>query len=134
MVGLELAQALHRLGVRWWGGDGGQLHEKRFDYLLAATGRRPNFSSLGLEHTGLKLDERGVPLHDRYTGQAGDSHVFIAGDAAADHPLLHEAAEDGRIAGDNAGRYPDLRAHPRRAGLTVVFSDPQMMIAGRSCA
>ncbi len=113
---------------------GGQLREERFDYLLAATGRRPNLAGLGLEHTGLELDERGVPLHDRHTGQAGDSHVFIAGDAAADHPLLHEAADDGRIAGDNAGRYPDLRAHPRRAGLTVVFSDPQMMIAGRSHA
>lgn len=183
VIGLELAQALHRLGVRLrlYGRGGrvgpltdpvlqaaaralfaqqlpleaaagelavrregdqvvvgvhadGHLREERFDFLLAATGRRPAVDGLGLECTGLPLDERGVPLHDRRTGQVGDSHVFIAGDAGGEHALLHEAADDGRIAGDNAGRFPDLRVRPRRAGLAVVFSDPQMMIAGRSHA
>jgi dihydrolipoamide dehydrogenase len=181
VIGLELAQALHRLGVRvkLYGrghrvgpltdpalqaealklmaaelpllADAGELrverdgggvrvrtadarHDDHFDLLLAATGRRPNVDSLGLEHTMLPLDPEGVPVFDRRTGQVGNSHVFIAGDANDVHPLLHEAADDGRIAGDNAGRFPDVRVRPRRAGLAVVFSDPQMMIAGRSHA
>lgn len=181
VIGLELAQALHRLGVRvkLYGrghhvgpltdpalqaealklmaaelpllADAGELrverdgdvvrvrtadarHDDHFDLLLAATGRRPNVDGLGLEHTMLPLDPEGVPVFDRRTGQVGNSHVFIAGDASDAHPLLHEAADDGRIAGDNAGRFPDVRVRPRRAGLAVVFSDPQMMIAGRSHA
>ena len=38
------------------------------------------------------------------------------------------------LAGDNAGRWPDLRVRPRRAPLAVVFSDPQIMLAGASHA
>jgi dihydrolipoamide dehydrogenase len=73
-------------------------------------------------------------VHDRRTGQIGVSPVFLAGDASDEHPLLHEAADDGRIAGDNAGRWPDVRVRPRRAPLAVVFSDPQIMLAGASHA
>lgn len=107
--------------------------EERFDYLLAATGRRPNLDLIGLEHSGLALDARGTPLgFDPATGRIGDSHIFIAGDAAPDVPLLHEAADLGRIAGDNAGRYPQLRRRKRRSPLSVVFSDPQIALAGEA--
>ena len=64
----------------------------------------------------------------------GNSAVFIAGDVANDRPLLHEAADEGRIAGANAGRFPDVRVLPRRAPLAVVFCDPQIMLAGASHA
>ncbi len=180
VIGLELAQALHRLGVRvklyGRGGKVGPLTdpalqdetrrvmaaelplnahadhlavrregdevvvsgsgepEERFEGLLAATGRRPNVDALGLEHTRLPRDASGVPDVDRRTGQIGATRVFMAGDVSELHPLLHEAADDGRIAGDNAGRWPDIRVRPRRAPLAVVFSDPQLMIAGCSHA
>ena len=103
--------------VRAEGADG-TVHDERFDFLLAATGRRPNVDRLGLEHTTLPLDPQGVPVFDRRTGQVGDSAVFMAGDAADDRALLHEAADDGRIAGDNAGRWPAVRLRPRRAPLS----------------
>jgi dihydrolipoamide dehydrogenase len=119
--------------VRATTADGG-VEEERFEWLIAATGRSPNVDGLGLERTCLPLNPDGVPLFDRRTGQIGASATFIAGDAAADRPLLHEAADDGRIAGDNAGRFPDVRMHPRRAPLAVVFSDPQIALAGASHA
>jgi dihydrolipoamide dehydrogenase len=106
--------------------------EERFEWALAAAGRAPNLRGLGLENTHLPLDAQGVPRFDRRTSQIGDSHVFIAGDANSDLELLHEAADEGRIAGDNAGRYPDVRERPRRAALAVAFTDPQIMLAGRS--
>jgi dihydrolipoamide dehydrogenase len=184
VIGLELAQALHRLGVRvrLYGrgsrigpltdpalqrvagevfaralplqldahhmtvkrdGDQvtvhtvdatGRAHEERFNFLLAATGRRANVDDLGLDLSGLERDAAGVPVYDRRTGQAGDSPVFIAGDAGEDRPLLHEAADEGRIAGDNAGRWPDVRVRPRRAPLAVVFSEPQIALAGATHA
>lgn len=176
VIGLELAQALHRLGVRvrLYGRSGRvgpltdpalqalsrQIFEsalpldacasgmtlrrdgdavvvqvpgradERFEWLLAATGRKPNLDGLDLQRTRLPLQPDGLPVYDRRTGQIGVSHIFIAGDVGARHPLLHEAADDGRIAGGNAGRFPDVRVRPRRAPLSVVFSDPQIMTAG----
>ena len=44
------------------------------------------------------------------TMQCGQSPIFIAGDASDDMPLLHEAADEGRIAGENAARFPDVHA------------------------
>jgi dihydrolipoamide dehydrogenase len=113
-------------------GDSGAEKTERFDHLLAATGRRPNVDGLGLENTSLELDDRGVPKFDRFTMQCGDSHVFIAGDVNGDIPLLHEAADQGRIAGENAGRFPDVRAGLRRTPLSVVFTDPNIASVGRS--
>ncbi|MFO1140970.1 MAG: dihydrolipoyl dehydrogenase [Amaricoccus sp.] len=111
--------------------DGRELTET-FDYLIAATGRRPAVAGLALENAGIALDDHGVPVFDRFTMQCGDSHVFVAGDASGDIPLLHEAADQGRIAGDNAGRFPDVRAGLRRTPLAVVFTDPNIATVGRT--
>ncbi len=105
-----------------------------FDYVLATTGRTPNVKNLGLENTSLTLDERGVPVFNPYTTQVGDHAVFIAGDVNNDKPLLHEAADEGRIAGTNAANYPAVRAGHRSSPLGVVFSDPQLAMVGSSYA
>lgn len=103
-----------------------------FDYLLAATGRRPNVDRLDLQNADIELDERGMPCFDRFTMRCGNSHIFIAGDVNNDLPLLHEAADEGRIAGDNAGRYPEVRSGLRRVPLAVVFTEPQIATIGLS--
>jgi dihydrolipoamide dehydrogenase len=180
-IGLELAQALHRLGVKIFvfgkgGGVGpltdpgvmdvcqqtlqdefyfdpdakvtamkadatqaiieftdrdGHARTETFDYVLAATGRTPNVTQLGLQNSDLELADNGVPLFNPYTLQVGESHVFIAGDANTMHPVLHEAADQGRTAGSNASRYPDIRIGLRRAALNIVFCDPQIVVVGR---
>ncbi|MDG1437341.1 MAG: dihydrolipoyl dehydrogenase, partial [Emcibacteraceae bacterium] len=105
-----------------------------FDYVLATTGRTPNVRNLGLENTSLELDDRGVPIFDLYTTQIGEHPVFIAGDANNDKPLLHEAADEGRIAGGNAASFPEVMAGKRTSPLGVVFSDPQLATVGSSYA
>lgn len=110
----------------------GNWKTESFEYVLAATGRAPNVATLGLENSGLQLDERGVPVFDRLTLQCGCSSIFIAGDASNDRPFLHEAADQGRIAGDNAGRYPDIRPGLRCTPLSIVFAEPQVMAVGLS--
>ena len=102
------------------------------DYVLAATGRRPNVDKLAIENTSLELDERGVPVADHFTLQTSAENIFIAGDASNQLPLLHEAADQGRIAGDNAGRFPDIRAGLRRSKISAVFSDPQIAMVGET--
>jgi dihydrolipoamide dehydrogenase len=184
VIGLELGQALHRLGVRvrvfgkggrlgvltdpvvyaaalrvfaaeiplnldakvrsvrqegarvWvdWEDPDGQARVESFSYALAAAGRRPNVQSLRLEQGGLTLDERGLAEVDRNTLQAGNSNVFFAGDINPEVPLLHEAADEGRIAGDNAARFPDVKRDVRRSRLAIVFTDPQLAVAGETFA
>ncbi len=103
-----------------------------FEWILAATGRRANVDGIGLDKTSVALDERGAPIVDAQTMQTSAGHIFVAGDATNDVPLLHEAADEGRIAGENAVRYPDVFKRRRRTPLGIVFSDPQIAIAGRS--
>lgn len=179
VIGLELGQALHRLGVRVHlfgrggsmpvlsdpvvleeaknlfgaefpmfldadtevsldeGGkvrvryrDGGQQGEIRADYLLAAIGRTPNVDHLGLDVLDIRCDARGVPQANPLTMQTSIAHIFIAGDASNQLPLLHEASDQGRIAGNNAGRYPDIEPGLRRSMIGVVFTDPQIATVG----
>lgn len=109
--------------------------EEPFDYLIAATGRRPNLDRLGLENANIALDESGTPLGwDRHTAQIGESAIFLAGDAAPDAQLLHEASDAGRIAGENAARFPFVEPRHRRTPIGVVFSDPQIAMVGQSHA
>jgi dihydrolipoamide dehydrogenase len=120
-------------------GDGVDIHylhrdgtwqTERFDAVLAATGRAPDVAGLDLKNSGLALNEHGIPLFDRLTLQCGTSPIFIAGDASNDVPLLHEATDQGRIAGENAARYPAIHAGLRRTPLAVVFTDPQVASVG----
>ncbi|OAN17053.1 dihydrolipoamide dehydrogenase [Photobacterium jeanii] len=110
----------------------GELTTIMVDYVLAATGRRPNVDKLAIENANLTLDARGVPVADHYTLQTSVPSIFIAGDASNQLPLLHEAADQGRIAGDNAGRFPDIRAGLRRSKISAVFSDPQIAMVGET--
>jgi dihydrolipoamide dehydrogenase len=111
-------------------GPDGRPRTERFDYVLAATGRKPNVEHLALENAGVALDAKGVPVFDPYTLQSGGSSVFIAGDVSNYLPLLHEAADEGRIAGENAARFPNVAAGLRRTPLGIVFTDPQIAIVG----
>ncbi len=107
-----------------------QPHIEQYQYLLAATGRRANVDTLALENTSLELDKKGVPVFDGTTMQTRTPHIFIAGDANNDIPLLHEASDEGKIAGDNAGHFPTIHAGLRRAPIAVVFSEPQIAQVG----
>ncbi|MGH7885270.1 MAG: dihydrolipoyl dehydrogenase, partial [Thermodesulfobacteriota bacterium] len=48
-----------------------------------------------------------------------------------DVPLLHEAANEGKIAGLNAANYPNVAAKCRGTALSIVFTDPQIAIIGK---
>jgi dihydrolipoamide dehydrogenase len=110
-----------------------------FEYALVAAGRRPNLRGIGLEHAGIRLDTKGAPVFDRATLQceglgAEAAPVFIAGDANDDVPLLHEASDEGKIAGENAARFPTVTAGHRRSLLAITFTEPQLAIAGATFA
>lgn len=173
VIGLEMGQALHRMGVKVTGIDrletiGGlrdpdvsraaaEVLGKEFplwlgheaeverhgdklrvqtgentvevDNLLLSMGRIPNLERLGLDALGIALDDRGVPEYDPQTMQIGDLPVFIAGDVTADRPILHEAGDEGRIAGYNAVHEPIVRFR-RKVPLAITFCDPNIATVG----
>lgn len=100
------------------------------DQVVAAMGRRPNLEHLGLDTLGVALDDKGRPPIDPCTLQVGDLPVFIAGDADGDRPLLHEAADEGHIAGLNA-LAPTPRGFARRTPLAITFSQPHAAVVGQ---
>jgi len=110
-----------RARLRWSGG------EIEVDLVLAATGRPPSLDGLDLDTTGLARDDHGTPLFDESTRRCGDSDIFIAGDANAWRPVLHEAARGGRIAGDVAMGGPPAKPIPPFA---IAFTEPNLTEVG----
>ncbi|BAO88866.1 dihydrolipoyl dehydrogenase [Caballeronia cordobensis] len=110
----------------------GETRAESFDLVLAATGRAPNLKPLALENAGIDLNEKGVPRFDETTMQCGKSAIFVAGDCDGTRPWLHDAADEGKLAGDNAARFPDVRAVKRKVPFSLVFSEPQVAIVGAS--
>jgi len=62
--------------------------------------------------------------------QAGEDPVFVAGDSNGILLLLHEAADEGRAAGTNAGHYPTVVPFKRRAPISIAFTDPGIAMVG----
>ncbi|MGA7980804.1 MAG: dihydrolipoyl dehydrogenase [Chromatiaceae bacterium] len=104
-------------------------HSALVDKVLGSIGRIPNVDNLGLENLGVEVDARGIPSHDRNTMQVGDLPVFIAGDATAYRPILHEAGDEGKIAGFNAAT-GERAAFRRKTPLFINFCDPNICAVG----
>lgn len=112
-------------GVRLLSGE----HQAEVDLLLVALGRRPNVDMLGLAEAGFPIGDRGMPIFNRESLQIGHLPVFMAGDANAFRPLMHEAVEEGTIAGYNAVHHSDTRFN-RKVPLAIAFTDPDICSVG----
>jgi dihydrolipoamide dehydrogenase len=130
-LGVKLSVQLDDNGVRveWTGPQSG---DHRFDYLLVAAGRPPQLDDLNLAKAGITLDKHGAPVFDPQTMQCDGAAIFIAGDAAHDRPVLHEASEEGAIAGRNAAVYPDVEPGRRYVPFSIMFTDPPLVVIGET--
>ena len=177
VIGIELGQALHKLGVdttlvglgRSIGGitdpglqqyvadryqqqlpisfEGAEVsgrdargrleitvgeQKQYFEQAIVALGRRPNVDSLDLPAAGVSVHDKGMPRYSTATYQLDDQpHIYLAGDDNAHRPLLHEAADQGRIAGYNAVRRTP-QCFQKRTLLAITFSDPNIAVVGAS--
>ena len=128
-TGVHAALSAHNGGVRVEAGD----RHVEVDKVLVALGRVPDTGTLNLEALGLSLDAKGLPPFNPETQQVGNLPVFIAGDVNGYRPLLHEAADEGYIAGCNAV-HKRHQAFVRRTPLMICFSTPDIARAGTSFA
>jgi dihydrolipoamide dehydrogenase len=99
------------------------------DRVLCSIGRVPNVDNLGLENLDVELDARGIPAFDRNSMQVGDLPIFIAGDVNGERPILHEAGDEGKIAGYNAAR-DEITSFRRKVPMFINFCDPNICAVG----
>ena len=107
--------------------------ELEVPHVLVAIGRRPNLDGLGLESLGVERDERGMPPFDPQTTRIADLPVFIAGDANGHAALLHEAADEGHMAGLNAFT-GEATCFERRTPIGIIFCEPEVALVGQRFA
>ena len=174
VIGIELGQALHRLGLNVLGiarremiagvSDpeirsyvvkkmneemnlsftgiesiekvGNQLHiktkdkEMKADKVLVTVGRRPNLDSLNLENLSCEIDSNLIPKFCPETFKLkGFDHLYLVGDVTNEKPILHEASDEGKIAGFNAVS-EDHTPFQTRVPLEITFCDPNIASTG----
>ncbi len=99
------------------------------DAVLSAIGFAPNLFGIGIENLGLD-PKQYKQIHNPGTMQLGDLPVFIAGDSAQCRPVLHEALDEGYIAGSNVASEKQ-KCFARRTAMKIVFTDPQIASIGQ---
>lgn len=117
-----------------WKDPSGNHQTETFEKVLVAAGRRANIFDLNLEAAGVQSNNGEILNWDSQTTQIGALPLFLAGDASDHRLLLHEASDEGRIAGSNSMLYPNVTSHVRRTPLAIAFTDPQMALFGKTYA
>ena len=85
-----------RIQVTWAGRDGTPDGSDVYDTVLAAIGRRPDVSGLGLDKVGVTLNKKGNIVHT--DEQTNVPHIYGLGDVLEDVPELTPAAiQAGRL-------------------------------------
>jgi dihydrolipoamide dehydrogenase len=99
------------------------------DKILLSIGRKPNLQDLGMENLGVSPSKDGTYPVDPLTTQLGDLPVFLAGDVNGVRPVLHEASDEGKIAGFNACREKPV-SFQRKIPMGITFTDPNICSVG----
>ncbi len=105
----------------------GEVTRENFAKVLISIGRKPNTGNLGLDNTGIQVDEKGFIVVDGQRRTA-EPHIFAIGDIAGEPMLAHKAYGEADVAAEAAaGRQAqyDPRAIP-----AVVFTDPEIAWCG----
>lgn len=101
--------------------------ERVFEKVLMSVGRKPNSGDLGLENTGVEIDQRGFIQVDAQRRTA-EPAIYAIGDVAGEPMLAHKATHEGRVAAEAiAGHKVAYEPHAIPA---VVFTDPEIAWCG----
>ena len=117
-------------------GDAYSVHTSTGDVLtcdlpIAAIGRDPNITALGLDNVGIELAPNGqIAINDQY--QTSLSHIYALGDVANNAPLTPVAIQEGHVLADRLfGEMPER--HVRYENIaTAIFSSPPIGTVGLS--
>ena len=102
------------------------------DSVVAATDRVPNVGGMMLSNIGVKIKPDGYIRVNEDSMQTTLPHIFAAGDVCNSYFLSSVAISEGRIAGYNAARYPEISYRNKQSILNIVYTDPILAIVGKS--
>ncbi len=105
----------------------GKKSRQIFDKVLMTIGRRPNSENLGLENTGIQIDDKGFIKIDGQRRTA-EPHIFAIGDVAGEPMLAHKASHEGHTAVEAI--LGEKVVFEPAAIPAVVFTDPELAWAG----
>lgn len=100
------------------------------DYVLMATGKRPNTAKLNLEAAGVEL--AGATIKTDHQCRSSVPHIFAVGDVIGGYMLAHTAAAQGRVAARTLLGHAAEYDQDKDCGVT--FSRPQAGFVGLSVA
>ncbi|HMM46546.1 MAG TPA: FAD-dependent oxidoreductase [Thiobacillaceae bacterium] len=100
------------------------------DFVLMATGKRPDTGRLNLEKAGVALDGAAIKVDARCRTSA--PNIYAVGDVIGGYMLAHTAATQGRVAASNLLGHASEYDQDRDCGVT--FSRPQAGFVGLSVA
>lgn len=109
--------------------EGDDAFELNADYCMVSIGRRPYTDNLGLEHTAVKVSERGF-IEVNHHLETTEPGVFAIGDVIGGMMLAHKAEDEGvYVAEYCAGQKPhiDYNLIPN-----VVYTWPEVASVGAS--
>jgi len=101
--------------------------EGDFDAMLVSVGRRPNGKSIGAEHAGVEVDERGFIAVDKQM-RTNVSHIFAIGDIVGQPMLAHKATHEGKVAAEVASGHK--AAFDAKCIPAVAYTDPEVAWVG----
>jgi len=105
----------------------GQKLTELYDRVLVAVGRVPNSNDLGLENTGVQIDEKGFVKVNPHQ-QTDDPNIYAIGDIAGGILLAHKAHKEARIAVENINGQDVVFENVIIPA--VVFTDPELAWCG----
>ena len=100
------------------------------DQVLLCAGRESNIDQLNLEKLGLDATGPANTLYDPCTLQINDFPIYVAGDVSSKKMVVHEAAEEARVAVYNAMHTEKKKL--AKPALNIVFTDPPIASVGQS--
>jgi dihydrolipoamide dehydrogenase len=108
-------------------GDGEQVD---VEAVVVSVGRRPLSDNLGLDGTGVEVDERGFVKVDEYM-RTGEPGVFAVGDLVATPALAHVGFAEGVLAIDQILGDPVVPVDYARVPW-CIYTHPEVAFAGYS--
>ncbi|TCV90489.1 FAD-dependent oxidoreductase [Sulfurirhabdus autotrophica] len=100
------------------------------DYVLMATGKRPDTAALNLEKAGVVLD--GAAIKADTQCRTNVPHIYGVGDVIGGYMLAHTAATQGRVAAANLTG--ETLKYNQDLDCGVIFSRPEAGFVGLSVA
>ncbi|MGE8553085.1 MAG: dihydrolipoyl dehydrogenase [Chryseobacterium jejuense] len=105
----------------------GTENELEADYILVAVGRSPYVKGLGLENTGVQLDNRGFIKVDE-NNRTSVSNIYAIGDVIGGAMLAHKAEEEGVLVAETINGQKHHIHYDRIP--SVVYTWPEVASVG----